>query len=435
MLHWNDLHPYNAVLLVRLPSPLDRARLQTAIETTLSAHRLTGLILNRRAGTFKYHGGPATADLKLVNAGDNPHAALGAEIEVQLNTAFAGDGAFNPFRFFALPEPSGCALGAVYFHAVADAEAMIHLSAEIAAAYLQGTPPGKPFAVHPLRHDGWLGQLPVLARKLAALPAQIRDVRSSARLFCGDENDFSNRYTGFSLADGELAALVRTAKNWDVTVNDLFLALLLKCLARLQPGRRVRPQRRNISVGCIVNVRKDLEPSPAPVFSPLLGSVVVTHEMPADASLRQIAGDIRQRTRAIKRRRLYLGAGLEQTFGRSLFSFFPPPRQKTFYQKHFPLWGGLTNVNLNALPPAVRENLADCISAVSTGPVVPLVLSVMTVRETVNVALTWRPAFFSETDIAQFQKDFLQLLADLKSGPENHAAPEFLAGYPAAQRE
>ncbi len=427
MLHWNDLHPYNAVLVVRLPGALERVRLQAAIEATLSAHGLTGLVLNRRAGTFEYHGGPATADIKPVNAGENSSAALDAEIEAQLNTSFAGAGAFNPFRFFVLPEPTGFALGVVYFHAVADAEAVIHLTGEIAAAYLHATPPGKPFAVHPQRHVGWRRQLPVLMRKLAALPAQIREMRSSARLFCGDENDFSNRFTSFALADGELAALVRTAKNWDVTVNDLFLALLLKCLARLQPGRRGRSQRRNISVGCIVNLRQDLAPSPARVFSPQLGSFVVTHEMPADASLRQIAGDIRERTRAIKRHRLYLAAGLEQIFGRWLFSFFPANRQQTFYQKHFPLWGGLTNVNLNAFPALVREILADGFSAVSTGPVVPLVLSVMSVRATVNVALTGRPAFFSETELAQFQKDFRQLLAELKSGAEKSAAPEIFA--------
>jgi len=435
MLHWNDLHPYNAVLVLRLSTVLDWARLRTAIHATLEAHGLVGLVLNRRGGTFKYHGGLATCDIKPVNAGENPQAALGAEIETQLNTAFAGDGAFNPFRFFVLPEPHGFALGVVYFHAVADAEAMIHLTREMAAAYLRGTPSGQPFDRHPRRRDGLLWQPLVLARKLAALPAQIRDMRSSARLFCGDENDFSNRFTSFALADGELAALVRTAKNWDITVNDLFLALLLKCLSRLQPGRLGRPRRRNISVGCIVNVRKDLGLQAARVFSPLLGSFVVTHQLPEGAGLRQIAEDIRRRTLAIKRRRLYLGAGLEQVFGRLLFSFFPPHRQTTFYQKNFPLWGGLTNVNLNSLQPPTGENSFDCFSAVATGPVVPLVLSVMTVRDTVNVALTWRPAFFSEKDVAQFQKDFLQLLAELKSSAGKIAAPEFLAGYQAAQRE
>ncbi len=65
----------------------------------------------------------------------------------------------------------------------------------------------------------------MLARKLAALPGFLRDSRSSGRRFCNDAKDFSNRFAFFTLEAGQLAVLIRTAKAWDITLNDLFLAL------------------------------------------------------------------------------------------------------------------------------------------------------------------------------------------------------------------
>ena len=42
---------------------------------------------------------------------------------------------FNPFRFFVVPEAGTFLLGLVYFHAVADAEAIVLLLRELVAAY------------------------------------------------------------------------------------------------------------------------------------------------------------------------------------------------------------------------------------------------------------------------------------------------------------
>jgi len=474
MLHWNDLHPYNAVMVVRIPATLEPECLSKAIGGTLEAHGLTNLTLDRSRGTFDYQGGPVSCEIKTIATGENRQASLCAEIEAQLNTPFIHTGRFNPFRFFVMPEPDGFSLGVVYFHAIADAEAVVLLTRDMVEAYLNPTssqlhsrnhpwhksagsvgpagpphpafsPSGgegarravegvgrhstslvrsflesssqsiKPLNPYPPCRDGLLSHPGMLLKKLLSLPALIRDLRSSARRHCRDADDFSNRFTLFALAPEDLEALLKTAKAWNVTLNDLFLALLLKCFSRLESNRLSRPRRRKLSIGCIVNLRKDLGLAGQRVFGPFLGTFGVTHEMPDGIGLMELARDIRRQTLVIKRNRLYLGSTLELSFGRFIFSRSSPEQQKKFYPKNFPLWGGVTNVNLNPIwPQSSGEKPVDCLSTASTGPVIPLVFSVMTVRDIVNVALTWRPAFFSEADIAQLKKDFLDLVGSCR---------------------
>lgn len=59
MLLWNDLHPYNAVHVTGLSETLDRERLQNTLSSTLESLGLTGLMLDRQAATYQYHGGTA----------------------------------------------------------------------------------------------------------------------------------------------------------------------------------------------------------------------------------------------------------------------------------------------------------------------------------------------------------------------------------------
>jgi NRPS condensation-like uncharacterized protein len=417
MLQGNDLHPYNVVHVVRVPAALDLERLRSALNGTLEAHGLASLALNRSRGTYRYHGGPASSEVKTIGGGENPRAALVAEIGRQLNTAFVLGERFNPFRFFAAPEQDGFSLGVVYFHAVADAESVVLLVKEMVETYLTGNGPQifQPANLYPSRRDGLLRHPGLLARKIAALPALIRDMRSSNRLSYRDESDCSNRFAFFSLDSGQLDSLLKTAKAWDVTLNDLFLAILMKCFSHLESDRAREPKRRKISVGCIVNLRKDLGMDDRRTFGLFLGSMVVTHEIPDGISLMELAKDVRRRTLAVKRGKLYMAASLEMAFGRFMLSWFPAERRRKLYQKHYPLRGGITNMNLNALwkqPPG--EKPVDWLRAVSTGPVTPLVLSVTTAGKVVNLGVTWRSTVYSELDIERIKDDFLGMLERLK---------------------
>ena len=127
MLDWNELHPYNAVHVVRVPAALDLPRLREAIQETLAGLGLTNLAVDRDGGAFQYGGGPVVSEITLIEDGSPAGSSLATEIERQLNAPFPRSESFDPFRFFVVPGPASFSLGLAYFHPVADAEAIVWL--------------------------------------------------------------------------------------------------------------------------------------------------------------------------------------------------------------------------------------------------------------------------------------------------------------------
>ena len=68
-------------------------------------------------------------------------------------------------------------------------------------------------------------------------------------------------------------------------------------------------------------------------------------------------------------------------------------------------------MNLNALWPPETGSAVDYFRAVSTGPATPLVLSVTTIRDAVNIGLSFRRTVFSPADIGRVQSELLALIS------------------------
>src|SRR5580765_1087151 len=136
MLDWNELHPYNAVHVVRVPAALDLPRLREAIQTTLEALGLTNFSVDREGGACQYGGGPVVSEMTVIEDGSG--SSLAAEIERQLNTPFPGGKSFDPFRFFVASGQGSFSLGLAYFHPVADAESVVWILKRLVAAYRAG---------------------------------------------------------------------------------------------------------------------------------------------------------------------------------------------------------------------------------------------------------------------------------------------------------
>jgi hypothetical protein len=417
MLQWNDLHPYNAVHIVRIPGVLDSERLKRVITTTLERAGLTGLALDRRAGTYHYFGGPASVEIKFIEADAAPSAGFGEEMERQLNTPFAQAERFNPFRFFVVSEKESFSVGLAYFHPIADAESIVFLLKRMVDA-CRGESDlhfANPLERYPAPRDNLLRHFPgVLASKLASLPASVKNMRRVCRPPHQDAEDLSNKFTFLSVGPQALSGIIRAAKSLNVTFNDLFLALMMKAVSVLAPDHRRVGRRRNLALGCIVNIRKDLGLDERQVFGLFLGSFAVYHAAPAGINLAGLARDIGRQTLELKRRRLYLGAPLELSFGRLMMFLFSGRRRRELYQKHYPLWGGLTSMNLNALwPQPEGARPVDYFRAVSTGPATPLVVSITTVGEVANISLTYRSTVFAAPEIERIKACFLDPLESL----------------------
>jgi hypothetical protein len=100
-----------------------------------------------------------------------------------------------------------------------------------------------------------------------------------------------------------------------------------------------------------------------------------------------------------------------------MFQFFSTERRKKLYQKHYPLWGGLTNMNINSL--WQQQDGAEPIGylrAVSTGPVTPLVVSFTTAGQAALIGLSYRSTVFSRDEIERLKSWFQQTLAELEVG-------------------
>lgn len=420
MLQWNHLHAYNAVHVVRLAGALDLPQLTGVINDIVAQRGLTHLTLDLQRQTFDYGGGSGELPIQVITGRGEPLASLTAEMERQLNTAFDLSGDFNPFRFFVVPEAGSFLLGLVYFHAVADAESIVLLLRELAAAYA-GTvarEQAEPLEHYPKSYDNLLRHQPqVIGRRLLGLPDQARKLRSSLRVPASDPENMRNGLRLFTLGREDLQGLVVTAKAWQVTVNDVLLAALMSSVARLAGNRGASGRRKNISLGCIVNIRKDLGVDSPRTFGLFLGSFLVTHAVPEGISLQQLASELRDQTSAIKRQRLYLGTPWELALARRLLAFFSPNQRKKFYQKNYPLWGGVTNMNLNSLWPTVEATpTPDYFRAVCTGPVTPLVLSVTTVGDHANLGLTYRTGIFLEAALEQIQSSLRETLTERHRG-------------------
>lgn len=417
MLQWNDLHPYHAVHVLRFQGTPDLDRLRRAILSRLGLHGLHSLRLDRQAGTLQYGGDPLPVEIADVSTEGDPLPSLSAETERQLNRPFDISGRFVPFRFFVLRETDSFLLGTTYFHPIADAESVALLLRQLATDYITGRHPvaGSALDRHPPRHDRLLSSSSkVAARKLLALPSDIRTMRHSHRTPLHDTDDLGNR-ARFMLIDPQvLNRLLRTAKSWEITLHDLLLAMLMNALAPLAPERHGETRRRNLSLGTIVNVRRDCGIDSSHTFGLFLGSFVVTHPVPEGITLQQLAAELHLQTAWIKRQKLYLATPLELRLASRLIAMYSTPRQKKFYHKNHPLWGGITNMNLNQLWPRDEVRPMDYFRAVSTGPVTPLVLSVTTFDDHMNIGLTYRRAVFGEQDMDAVEATLSRQFTDEK---------------------
>jgi hypothetical protein len=222
----------------------------------------------------------------------------------------------------------------------------------------------------------------------------------------------------FSLGPTFLDGMKQAAEGLRVTLNDLFLAVLMRAIAFLTPGPPPEARRKAISIGCIVNVRKDMGVDGRRAFGVFLGSFAVQHEAPEKVTLAELARDISRQTLAIKRDRRYLGAALAMRFGLMTTPLFSLERRGKLYQKHYPLLGGLTNMDANRVWPGPPESRPeDYLRAVSTGPITPLVCSITTVGRAVNVGLSYRSTAFREPEIERIKDCFLKALEFLDTKP------------------
>lgn len=395
MLRFRELHPYVAVHVASLALPLD-GRLKPRIERRLETAGLTGFALDRSRKRFEFRGGPAEVELTILDGGADPHAVACVEIERQLNRAFPLDGAFMPFRFFAIDAGATFQLGIAYDHFIAGGDSIAVLLEKLVADCAPGAPEPADWTprLYPRTFSRlFLRHLAHALRGLARLPSMVASCRRSCRAPCRVDRPATNAFAAFAVAAQEFSALLRTAREWGVTLNDLLLAMLLLAVAPLAPDRGGR-KRNELGVGSIVNLRGEFESDANATFGQFLASLRVSHPVPAGIGLRQLALDVHAQTQRIKQGKLYLQMLLGLAWGALAWRFLTPERRRGFLAKHYPIWVGVTTLNIDPLWRGVlpRGASSGYLRAVPTGPLAPMVFAITTFRGALQLGVSYRTA-------------------------------------------
>lgn len=401
MLRWRELHPYNAVHAVALTPAADTAHVERAIAAELEHCGLTGLTLDRRRRRFEWRGGRASVRLE-VTRGAHALPLLERAIERELNAPFADAMPLEPFRFFLVEADDARVLGLAYDHFIAGGDCILSLLAAMVERIGGREPDHRPNLYPPTQARLFLRNLPRVTRGLARLPALVQSARRTARPRYRDVSDGYEGYALYTLAPAHAARLLALSKAWSVTVNDMFLALLLLALDPLAPKRHAAAQRRELAVASIMNLRAELGDPGRDAFGQYLGSLRVTHAVPPGATLEDVARDVNRQTTAVKEGKLFLQTLLAMRYVAAVWRLLKPAQRAGFYAKSYPIWAGVSSLNVNAMwprPPGTAAPLY--IRGVPTGPLAPLVLATTTVGDTIYAGVSYRTAALDRAAVDQ----------------------------------
>jgi hypothetical protein len=424
MLRWRELHPYSAVHAVHVAGSLDVARLETAIARELELRGITNLTLDAARGRYDYGGGAVPVVLAILPGGADPRSVLCAEIGRQLNSPFPVDGAVDPFRFFAVESPSSFEFALSYDHFVAGGDSIVLLLQAIVVRYSAkgGTlPPQAVPALYPVtfrrllrRHVG------AILRGMPSLPRLALNCRHSHRPRYLRWPDPTNGFTSVRLAAPEFAEVLRTAKEWQVTLNDLLIAIMLQTLSPLAEKRQTARRRVYLAAASIISIRRDVGADVGAWFGQFLSSFRVAHRVPEGIGLRELAQDIHAQSAEWKSRRLYLQTLVVMFYSSVVWRFLGLAQRQRFHVKNWPVWVGVSMLNVDALwqEGGATGPAPSYLRGVSTGPLAPMVVAVTTAAGVLEAGISYRTGAFEVETVDKIAAELLQSLSNLGKAGE-----------------
>ena len=416
VLRWRELHPYVAVHMVGVAHPLEAARLKEHIAARLEAAGLACIELDRGHRRFEFRPGPATIDLRVLPGADDPAAVARAEIERQLNGVFPREGIFTPFRFFAVDAGSQFHLGIAYDHFIAGGDSIAILLERLLSGYVpSGREAAAPWA--PRRYPRtyrklFVRDLGYAVRGLTHLRSMAASCRRSVRAPCRTDQGAGTGFLCLRASQEEFSAALRATKAWHVTLNDLVLSMLLRALATVVPPRS--GHRHELGVASIVNLRGEFESDANDTFGLFLASLRISHPVPPGIELRQLASEVHAETERIKKEKLYLQTLLALGWTGMVWRFLTPERRRGLLAKHYPIWAGVTGLNIDALwsvtqPPDALEY----VRAVPTGPLAPLAFAITTLRGTMQIGVSFRIADVARDTAERIAEEIVRQIHEL----------------------
>ena len=396
MRDWSELAPYNFIHALRLGEPADVERWGHAAAEALQ-------ILELRA----------SASI------ETPPIDIETHLEAELNRSFARED--SPLRFFALATPGGGHwFGAVVDHWLADdfsCRELLHWMYSFYQSPLDSR--GRPL----LR---WTNAFPRKRGRLAAWSSFLKQavaLRRAHRVPLNDPLDFRAGIFRTELPLGALETIRTLAKRQNASVHDVFLAAAAQTFGAR--ARRPGDHRDAVALASAMDLRRFETGEAKSGFGFLINQYTIVERRPEEISLAELIARISAQTRPWK------AAPGSDVFAptRTLFRLSRSRRARaTFFQRGAPLVAGLSNVNLTGSW-IEQTPIAEYRRVGPTGPLVPIVLMITTLRGRIFIDVTYRRTAFSRPDAECCLANFVAAPCRLVDGAqmlENGYAGAFL---------
>ena len=360
-------------------------------------------------------------------------------VNIELNRPFTDHEL--PIRFTVLPRNDGShSLLAIYDHWIADSRAMRELmhriweryrSADGSTNLLPLTLKAPHFNELYRKHIGYLYRSMSLRESLKNV---IRH-RKAHRMNLVDPRDFTSHMIYTPLPPGVITRLHAFAKAHGASVNDAFIAVLAQTMGEYTAAERYRPRRKKmhftrdrVSLGTIVDIRDAAKQSLDQVFGLYLSSYTVLVDKPEKRDLAELMKAVAARTRKIKRNNGAVKLYTAFMTARLTWDLFPKigkgHLQGQLFQKNVPMSAGISNVNMtkswvDEIPAGHRNGdkapvVLDYLRISPTGPLIPLVFTLTTIRDRLSLCCTYRTTAFTPERAQHVVNEFTRRLGEVR---------------------
>ncbi len=410
---WEAVHPYNAAQVLKLSGTPDVRSVNAAWHQSLHNLGLGRVRIEGQAFAFESLNGQSDQfSVRELPAG----TCLPSHLGDALNVPFDNPGE-PPFRPFIILGDDTFHLGVIYQHWVADSVSVRMLLREwfgrlYDPALLAKNPPRRAPKGYWTLFGPSHSRLATDEVVLGLLRRYIR-FRTVQKVCLSGVGDYPVRVLLKELPTDAINVLLNFARSQNATMSDVLQAALAMACHRHLPMQR-RPDRRDLAIGSIVDLRPHAGSDLSSVFGLYLG---FTHVICRRANLTNFPALLRSislQNRVHKRDGIaqsslawMLAAHIGRQGGK-------PAKLYRFYRKEIPLAAGLSNVNLAGTwaDHADPARLLDYMRVSPTGPMAPLVLSVTTLRNRMTLAFTWRPSLLNEVEADDLARDVVGRLME-----------------------
>ncbi|HKQ46689.1 MAG TPA: methyltransferase [Phycisphaerae bacterium] len=442
MLHWDRLHPYNAVHAVRVNGPANVEKLRHAAWEVAKNAGLGEFAVNALHTKYEYR--PLQhVRVQEFAPGRSDEQRLDELVAEELNTPFHGE-MHHPVRWTVFNESAGEGHYVIlcYHHVIADAYGIERIFAAVLHRYLNVSGAGdeRPLTTRLTRLDRSLrpkaGILDYVIGQIR-LNNRHRQMRRAHKMpderLGGDATAVAIR----TAPDRLLERLSAGCKRRGVGVNDALIAALASTIAEQTPDRHTSRRRRHLTMATVVGARKHLPAEQADDFGVCLTSIVAVLRKP-DVSMDELVRDVARQTRVLKERpsRASAETTLRYFAVRWMWRLAALKHERRGYRRVFPICGAVSSVYVDDKRFAeLALQVARYVRACPCGPAFPLILAPTMLRGSLELGLTYRISCRTRPQAEALLDGIvsrLESLADLEaaSGP----APELVPSETSAQR-